>query len=177
LAQARALVEQARCTLAREMAGRTPNLDLELSLQHDFSTGDTLTGVQAGMPIPVFDRNQGNICRAEGELRSAVAAVRRIELRLQQKLATAFERYANARQETEQYRASILPNARTSLELVQSGYRQGEISYLVLLNAQRTYCEANRVYLEATRQLRTSQAEIETLLLRGGLEDLPGPGG
>lgn len=177
LAQARAVVQQSRCDLAREMAGRVPNVELEAALQHDFATGDTLTGVQLGMAIPVFDRNQGNICRAEAELRTAIYGVRRVELRLQQRLAAAFERYANARQEAEQYRTSILPNARTSLELVRAGYRQGELGYLALLTAQRTYFQANLAYLEALRQLRAAQTEIEALLLRGGLEELPAPGG
>lgn len=177
LAQARAFVEQARCTLAREMAGRVPNVDLELAVQHDFATGDTLASVDLGMPVRVFDRNQGNICRAQAELRSAVYGVRRIELRLQQLLAVAFERYANAQREVEQYRSSILPGAGTSLELVRSGYRQGELGYLALLTAQRTYFQANLTYLEALRQLRAGQTEIESLLLRGGLGDLPAPGG
>jgi cobalt-zinc-cadmium efflux system outer membrane protein len=173
LAQAQAAVAQARCALAREQAGRIGNLEFEVSAAHDNATGDNIAGVQVGMPLPVFDRNQGNICRAVADLRAAQCEVERIALELRERLAGAFERYTNARHEAEQYRTSILPNARTSLNLVRAGYTQGELGYLALLTAQRTYFQANLTYLEALRQLRTSQAEIESLLLQGGLEGRP----
>ncbi len=171
LAQAQASVERARCALAREQAGRYGNLDLELSVAHDNSTGDNIAGVQVGMPLPVFDRNQGNIVRAAAELRGAQNEVERIALDLQQRLAAVYERYASARHEVEQYRTKILPNARTSLGLVRAGYTQGELGYLALLTAQRTYFQANLTYLESLRQLRASQTEIESLLLQGGLSN------
>jgi cobalt-zinc-cadmium efflux system outer membrane protein len=169
LAQAQAHVERARCALAREQAGRYGNLDVEVSVAHDNSTGDNIAGVQLGMPLPVFDRNQGNIVRAAAELRAAQNEVERMALDLQQRLAAVYERYASSRYEVEQYRNSILPNARTSLGLVRTGYAQGELGYLALLTAQRTYFQANLTYLESLRQLRASQTEIESLLLRGGL--------
>jgi cobalt-zinc-cadmium efflux system outer membrane protein len=173
LSQAQANVERARCALAREQAGRIGNLDLEFSAAHDNSTGDNIAGVQVGIPLPLFDRNQGNICRASAELRAAQFEVERITLDLQQRLAIAMERYANARHEVDLYRTKILPNARTSLGLVRSGYTQGELGYLALLTAQRTYFQANLTYLEGLRQLRASQAEIDSLLLRGGLDGRP----
>jgi outer membrane protein, heavy metal efflux system len=95
--------------------------------------------------------------------------VRRVALELQQQLAVAFEQYQNARCQSEKYANEILPNAQTSLDLVTSGYRQGEFSYLTLLTAQRTFFQANLAYLDSVRDLRSTSVIIEGNLLEGSL--------
>ena len=82
---------------------------------------------------------RGTFAAAQAELAAAQQEVRRVQLALQQRLAVVFEQYATAQQQVEKYHRDILPNAEESLKLVNSGYRQGEFSYLMLLTAQRTY--------------------------------------
>jgi cobalt-zinc-cadmium efflux system outer membrane protein len=96
--------------------------------------------------------------------------VKRIQLELQQRLAAAFEQYANARYQVEKYRRDILPNAQASLKMTTAGYQQGEFSYLVLLTAQRTFFQTNLTYLEALRELRAAAATIEGELLSDSLQ-------
>ena len=59
--------------------------------------------------------------------------------------------------------------AEESLGLTQKGYQAGELAFLNLLDAQRTYFRTNLQYLETLRELRTTTAEIEGLLLRDSL--------
>ena len=125
------------------------------------------------MPLPVYNRNQGNILRAQAELTAAEREVQRVELELQQRLAAAFEQYSTAHFQVEKYTEAILPNAQASLDLVGEGYRQGEFGYLTLLTAQRTFFQANLAYLEALRELRTSIAAIENNLLSESLQPTP----
>jgi cobalt-zinc-cadmium efflux system outer membrane protein len=122
-----------------------------------------------GAPIPVFNRNQGNIRRAQAELIAAQNDVKRTELELQQRLAAAFEQYTNARYQVEKYSRDILTNAQASLRLTTSGYQQGEFNYLLLLTAQRTFFQTNLTYLEALRELRAATATIEGNLLGDSL--------
>jgi cobalt-zinc-cadmium efflux system outer membrane protein len=96
-----------------------------------------------------------------------------LELNLQSRLAAAFERYANARQQVDLYSRQVLPNANQSLDLVGLGYRQGEFSYLTLLTAQRTFATTNLAYLESLRELRQSAVAIEGLLLKDSLDARP----
>ena len=55
-----------------------------------------MAGVTIMVPIPIHNKNQGAICAAEAELRMAQAEVARLQLALQNRLATVFERYATA---------------------------------------------------------------------------------
>ena len=171
LAGARAGVCRAQAAWARQCAERTPNFNVETAIQYDNASNYTFADVQIGMPIPVFNRNQGNILKAQSEMAAAQQNVRRVELELQQRLAVVFEQYTNARYQVEKYTQDILPNAKASLDLVISGYQQGEFNYLTLLTAQRTYFQANVAYLEALRELRSAAATIEGNLLADSLQE------
>jgi cobalt-zinc-cadmium efflux system outer membrane protein len=105
------------------------------------------------------------------DLRNAQAEVGRVELSLRARLATAFETYSNARNQVEKYTRDILPDARSSLDLVTKGFEQQQLSFLTLLTAQRTFAQANLAYLQALQQLGTSRVAIDGLLLSGSLRE------
>jgi outer membrane protein, heavy metal efflux system len=170
LGVAHAQVQRARWNLERAAAGVIPNVTIQAAPQYDFSTGYTIANVQAGLPLPVWNRNQGGIREARAELAAAQLEVARVELNLQERLAAAFEQYANARQQVDKYAQSILPNARANLDLTSGGYRNGEMSYLSLLIAQRTYFQKNIDYVTSLSELRRSTVTIEGLLLGGSLQ-------
>ena len=130
---------------------------------------DAVATVEFRLPLPIFNRNQGNIYKARAELTAAENEVQRLQLALQERLATAFQRFSSARHDAEKYSTQILPNAKATLDLVQSGYRQGEYDYLTLLTAQRTFFQVNLAYLESLLKCRSSGAAIEGFLLSGGL--------
>jgi cobalt-zinc-cadmium efflux system outer membrane protein len=128
-----------------------------------------IANAQATMVVPIWNRNQGGIRRAEGELAAARADYRRVELSLQQRLAGAFQTYGTARYSVKQYEDEILPAAGESLELVRIGYRQGELNYLRLLTAQRTFFTTRLAYLDALSQMHQTLAQIDSFLLSGSL--------
>jgi cobalt-zinc-cadmium efflux system outer membrane protein len=174
LASARAGVNRARAVLERAQAEPIPNLDVQIGIQYDNSSQYTIGNIQAGVPIPVSNRNQGNVQTAYADLRNAQAEIARIELSLRNRLATAYENYANARNQVDTFFRQILPDARSSLDLVSTGYRQGQVSFLVLLTAQRTNAQANLAYLQALKELNANRIAIEGLLLTGSLQSEQG---
>jgi cobalt-zinc-cadmium efflux system outer membrane protein len=169
LAAAAAEVQAARWATQRARVEWVPNVGVQATVAHDNASGDDIAGVQVALPLPLFDRNQGNIVAADSQLVAAQRNVERVRLSLQSRLAEVFRQYADAGQQVEKYRATILPDAKETLDLVASGYRQGEFSYLNLLTAQRTYFQSNLAYLESLLQLKSAQARIEGLLLNESL--------
>jgi outer membrane protein, heavy metal efflux system len=170
MAAARAGLARAQAALNRECAQRVPNLQLQGAVQYDNATQDTFATIQAGLPIPLFNRNQGNIRRAQADVITAQNEIQRLQLELQQRLASVFEQYTTARYQVEKYGQDILPNAKTSLDMANKGYQQGEYSYLFLLTAQRTYFQTNLIYLDALKELRTAATTIEGNLLSNSLQ-------
>jgi cobalt-zinc-cadmium efflux system outer membrane protein len=169
LAQAWAGVERARSNVSLQCAGRRPNFAIAAAAKYDTDNYDTVADIALVVPLPLFNRNQGNILAAQSELTAAENAVRRVELDLRNRLAQVYERYANARRQVESYTGSILPDAKQSLDLISAGYRAGEFNYLEVLTAQRTNFGVSLDYLNSLGQLRASAVELEGMLLRGSL--------
>jgi len=172
-------VERAQWAVDRAYVESVPDVNLQGVIQHDNSTGSSNGSLLVSIPIPVLDRNQGGIRQAEYELVAAQHAAERVELGLQRRLAPAFERYSTGRSRVDNYSGGILRDAEESLDLTRQGYQAGEISFLNLLTAQRTYFQANLDYVEALCDMWSASAEIEGLLLMNSLGEAPlaGPTG
>jgi cobalt-zinc-cadmium efflux system outer membrane protein len=169
VATAVAELERARSALGRAHAQVIPDLNVQVALQYDNLTEDTVTGVQVGLPIPLWNKNQGGIQQAWNEIVTARRNIQRVELDLQQRLAVAFQQYADARYQVERFSGKILPTAKETFDLVSEGYKKGEVGYLDMLTAQRTYFRANLSYIEALRELWQVTVRIEGMLLEGSL--------
>ncbi len=164
-------VEAARWAVERAYAEVVPNIDVQAVIQDDRGTGSHNANLQVSIPIPIWNRNQGGIRRAESEVAAASQAVDRLALDLQARLATAFQRYENARNQVEQYsrEGGIIANSRRILDLIRAGYQAEEFGVLDLLTAQRTYFQTNLAYLDALRELSASVMEIRGFLLSDSL--------
>lgn len=170
LAAAYAAFAKAQASLGRAYADRYPNWEAQAGAQYDNATRDTVANVQLSVPLPIYNRNQGGIRQAQGQIAAAQADVARMELLLQQRLAKAFEPYRNARHQTDAFAKRILPDAKRSLDIAVKSYEAGEVGFLSLLNVQRTYFQTQIAYLEALRQLRDSAESIDGLLLSDSLQ-------
>ena len=163
-------VEQQRRQLNRELVEPIPNVTWQTTIQYDTVSDNVVGGFQIGMPIPTLNRNQGAIHQARHQI---VAAERRAEkkaLDLRQRLANAYESYLDAKLQVDAYDSEIIPKAKRTLDLVTKGYKEGEIDFLQLLTAQRTYSQINLTYLQQLRQVWQQNVEIKGMLLTGSLQ-------
>ena len=167
---ARAKVERARIAVDRARREPIPNVDFSVSVRHIDLTDSDVANVQVGVPIPIFDKNQGNIGSAQAEWVAVTREVERVSLALQDQFAVTFRRYANARQQVDRYSNNILPKSEKSLELVTQGYEKGQVEYLTLLTAQQTFVEVSLSHLDAVRELRVASTIIDGKLLTGSLD-------
>ena len=173
LAAAQADVRRARWAVDRAHAEIVPDLTTQVAVQRDNSTGDTIVGIQAGVNLPIWNRNQGGIGKACAELRTAEQHVQHVELQLHERLATVFANYEAARIQVERYQSEILPQAGETQRLVAQGYRQGELSFLEYLTAQLTFFQSSVNYLDALRDYWTEYHRVSGLLLDANLEASP----
>ena len=169
LRAAQARRDRAALVIRRAKKEPIPNIDFSVSVRHHSITDSEVANVQVGIPVPIFDRNQGNISTVEAEWMAAKKEIERIELDLQDRLAVAFRKYANARHQAERYGLRMVPRARQSLKLVTAGYEKGQVQYRTLLTAQQTYVQVNLSYLNSLRELRASSSLIDGQLLTGSL--------
>jgi outer membrane protein, heavy metal efflux system len=168
---ARARAAAAAVQIQREKAQVLPDLQLTGNIWNDsIRPPSTMYGLNVGVSLPVFNRNQGNICAAVGEYHVAQAEVARLELVLRDRLAEVFERYQAAGNQVRTYRESILPMAQENLALTLKTYEEGEFDFLRVLTARRDLFQAHIDNVSALTELRITGIEIEGLQLTGGLD-------
>ncbi|WP_442483370.1 TolC family protein [Aeoliella sp. SH292] len=171
VAAAVAEVQRARRSLDRASVQAVPNVSTQASVQYDNSTDFTIAGVQVGMPLPIWNRNQGGIQQSRAQITAAERDVERVQRNLTNRLAVAFRQYADAHVTASKYAEDILPRSQQTLDLVGQAFEHGEVGYLDLLAAQQTYSQTNLDYLNALEQAWQSYVLIDGLLLDGSLDN------
>lgn len=164
-----ARVQFARSELARESVEAIPNLNVQVVAERDRAANSSTVSTLLSVPVPVFNRNQGNVYRAEAEIRQACAEVKRVRLVLEDLLNDAFRRYKTARDQVASLRDEIVPDAKETLQLANEGYKQGEFGILEVLAVRQTYFESSLAFVEALTELQKVTIEIQGLQLTGGL--------
>jgi cobalt-zinc-cadmium efflux system outer membrane protein len=173
LAAAQSDIERARWQLQRELAEPIPNLTVQAIVQHDTDIKNWDGALQATLPLPLLNRNQGNILQARGDIQTAECQAQRIRQQFVSSLANTYQRYRDSRLAAERYEQEILPAAEESLGLVLQGFRGGEFGFKDVLIAQRTLFNARVNHVEALGRFQQAQVEIEGLLLSGSLTQEP----
>jgi len=162
---ARVGIERAKLVLARAQVEPRPNLTVSTGYtrQNQNKSNDWLLCVS--VPLPTWNRNQGNILAAQAQYGEAVQQVRRTENELVGRLATAWGTFSAARDRAAVYRDELLPAARESFQLASAAFQGGQFEYLRVVQAQRSIVEATLVYNQSLSEMWRAAAEISGLTL------------
>ena len=112
IAAAHARVNAAAGNLRLQEAMPIPNLNLYGALQHDDTTplSNISANIQVSAPVPVLNRNQGNIASAHADLIRARQDMVQVNNNLLSQLADNFSRYETSRVVSISYRTDIVPD-------------------------------------------------------------------
>ena len=140
-------VERAELLVRRATVEPIPNVTVGAGYVRQNQNKSNDWTVEVSMPVPVWNRNQGNILAAKAQVGEAVSEVGRVQNDLVGRLSTSFGIYAAARKRAERYKSAILPKAEESYQLSLKAYQGGQFEYLRVLQAQRAVAEARLEYL------------------------------
>lgn len=170
---AEAEIAKAQWLLERAVVEPIPNVNLAGGYQREINYPAADQGLfQVMMAVPLFNRNQGNIRSARADIASSRANLRTIELDLATQAAQAIAAYRTSQRLVEWYEQYILPKARETVQLTQTLYARGEVTFLSLLQAQRILTETELAFVEAQAERWTGAVQIADLLQ---LEVFPPP--
>jgi outer membrane protein, heavy metal efflux system len=132
-------------------------------------TGNSL-GFFFSMPLPVFNRNQGEIARADREIAQAAAQLRALEARLNGEITGAWQQYSTSRGLLEDIEQRMLSKARDVRQATEYSYRRGEASLVEFLDAQRAFNDVMQNYNEARANYARSLYYIDSVTASGAGE-------
>lgn len=119
---------------------------------------------ELSFPLPFFDRNQGNILKAEFDEQSAITELTANQTRLQTQMRTAIKQTARNFKEAIYLRDSILKSAEDAYSLSSEGYQQGKYPHLDVLNAHQTLFDIQEQFINALVRTHASQVDIDYLI-------------
>lgn len=147
-----------------ERSRAVPNITISAGVVNNQEVGLNQALFGLSIPIPVFDRNQGNVQEALSRKFKAEDELVAIKNKIQTNLATQYERLSAARQSTLSLKNDILPNAQSAFDAANRGFSLGKFNFLDVLDAQRTLYQTKSQYINALLEAHQSIAEIERTL-------------
>ena len=157
-------LQQRESRLSLERAKGIPNPTISGGYKRFEDVGAEAAVVGISIPLPFFDRNQGNIKAAKYRINRVESqrevAVTEVNRALQEAYSILQASYHEVRQLEEE----VLPGAESAFEGIQTGYRQGKFDYLEVLDAQRTLFTSRTRYIQALAEYNRAVAEVERLI-------------
>lgn len=147
----------------------------------DFTVGAQVhrqygTGVQApgnalgvffSMPVPIFNRNQGEIQRAHKEEKQIEARIQAVRADILNEVENAYQQFQTSKDLLASIETGMLQQARQVKETTEYSYRRGEASFVELLDAQRAFNDTMQSYNEARAEFARSLYLIDSITGKG----------
>ena len=153
LTAAERAAEAAEAALRLARAERWPNVTVGVQYTHDeFQVAGNLAnslGANFSLPLPLVNRNQGEIERAEAEALIARREVQKLRLGIPQEVRTAVTSYTVAGERVRRFEAAFLRQSEDARRAAEVSYREGAISLLEFVEAERTFIQTQRDHLDA----------------------------
>ena len=157
---AREAVEQARANLRLQQANAKIDPDLHLGYER-IGGFDTLYAA-AQIPLPIRNRNQGQIEAAAEEIRAVESSVVTTEAAIRSELESAVRDYESRQKLLNETLRPMRDRANEVYQIVDAAYRETGSDLLRLLDAERTKIEAALAYARALAELQQSAVALET---------------
>jgi cobalt-zinc-cadmium efflux system outer membrane protein len=116
------------------------------------------------VPLPVYNRNQGNIERSQINVKQSIIETQAQEVRAVTEVKQAEKEYLIARSNVERLEKTIRPAADRVLNTARTRWRSGEQSVLFYLAAVRDYNLFVRQYLTDWLRFRRSMLRLNTVV-------------
>lgn len=113
------------------------------------------------VPLPIGNRNQSGIARAEAEQKVSETNLNLVRNRTLAEVEAAYRAYETAREQVRAYEAGLLKQADESREIQLGAYQEGATELITLIEAQKTRTEVRANYYRAIFDYYTSIFQLE----------------
>ena len=115
-----------------------------------------------GLPLPLFNRNQGGIRQAEVAVQTAEADLNKALNLVENEVEVAYRNLMQSRRLVEAYVGGVLDDARATFTIVERAYERGGATILDLLDAARTSRTIQQNYIEALFNYQRHLLQLES---------------
>jgi len=154
--------ERADAGLRLQSALGTPSVFVGAGLKRDFGMMGWI--FTFGVPLPIFNRNQAGVARADAEKQQATAQLAAVETQVSLEVQEALNAVDVTRRRISYVEGDYLKSAREARDIVLASYRSGAATLIDYLDAERALREALRTQNRARFDYRISLFQYEAAL-------------
>jgi outer membrane protein, heavy metal efflux system len=143
--------------------------DLSATFDYTHVSGVNLAAFYFSIPMPIFNRNQGEVARNYYVLSQAQWQAKAAHQTVVTDVKNAYETLLNDRDVLQLYDKGYLDKAQESMDMAQSAFANGSAALIDYLDAERSYRSTQLSYRQALAAYMTS---LEQLRLAVGSRDL-----
>jgi len=152
-------VNSARQRLALERGRAKPDISPFAGYKRVGNDNTLLFGVN--MPLKIRDQNQGEIARAEADLKTAETRLQVVRNHALAEVESAYAGLQASRELVETFQTDLLQQADESRDISVSAYEEGGTELLPVLEAQRTRSDVRHEYFKTLFDYQTSLVALE----------------
>jgi outer membrane protein, heavy metal efflux system len=152
------------------LAKANSKVDFNASASYSHVSGASSTSLFFSVPLPIFDRNQGEIARTKFALTGAELTARAAEDTVMTDVTNAYESASSNQDVVKLYVSGYLKQAQDSRDISQYAYKAGAATLLDFLDAERSYRSTQLAYRQA---LAAYMLSLEQLRQAIGTRSLP----
>ena len=151
------------------LARANGKVDWNLTFDYTRLSQNNLGAVYFSVPLPIFNRNQGEIARTQAALRQSQLLQTASENQVLTDVKTSYETLRSSERIVKLYDQGYLDKASQALEITRFSYEHGSASLLDFLDAERSYRSTELGYRQALAAYMTA---LEQLRQAVGSRDL-----
>lgn len=155
-AQSGVAVAQKSLALEKSNAAR----DITGGVDYSHTGPQNVFGVSASLDLPIHDRNQGNIAKAEVQVIQSSDTQMATRYVVLTDVVNAYYGWQSSEKVVKLYESGYLDQAKQSLDISRYVFQRGAGSLLDLLDAERTYRDTELGYRQALSNYMTSVAQL-----------------
>lgn len=144
--------------------------DLNASINYSHVSGASSTSLFFNIPLPIFNRNQGEIARTRSTVDQAQFTAQGSEDTVMTDVMNAYEAATTNQEVVKLYTSGYLKQAEDSRNISEYAYKGGAATLLDFLDAQRSYRATQLAYRQA---LAAYMLSLEQLREAVGTRNLP----
>lgn len=146
-------------------ANAVPNLTVEAGVTQGNWKGDEFAFfINFSIPIPINDRNQGNIAKAYSKIYQIEYQRQQLLLDLESQLYSDYQDMTSAYDVIIDYKDQVLVQAMNAFEQIQTRFEQGKHDYLEVLDTQRSMFTAQEQYVDYLLEYHLKKAELNRIV-------------
>ena len=145
------------------LASSKPGIEVGAGLRRLQATQDTALVFSVGIPLPIYNKNQGVIAEAQALKEGAVAEQAAALVQARTQLFRNYRELLDRSREVTALRERALPRMEAALKNTEYAYERGRYSYLELVDAQRELLSVRDSLIDAATEYHLTHIEIERL--------------